>query len=135
MLRSAKAQKPQADTVRNNSADKRSNASEKSARGRAGCDSGANVGAGALEDVLQGFFDFGHIFRSGAVGDVQVDVGQSEASAPFYPVYPWTLTRGEMTRPAAGEPDPTAQPAEAPAPAEVAAPAPVPTDPTSDQPE
>jgi outer membrane protein len=59
------------------------------------------------------------------------DVAQTDPSAAFYPVYPWTLTPGELKKPAAGEPDP-AQPG---SPGQPDASPPPPQDPTAQPPQ
>lgn len=50
----------------------------------------------------------GTTLKRNRINFVVPDVAQTDPSAAFYPVYPWTLTKGEMTKPAPSEPDPTA---------------------------
>jgi outer membrane protein TolC len=77
----------------------------------------------------------GTTLKRNRIAFVVPDVAQTDASAPFYPVYPWSLTKGEMTRPGAGEPDPAAAPAPEPPPAVEPVEPPPPADPTGSQPQ
>ncbi len=100
--------------------------------------------AQAEQDEIQALVDYnnalsrvsaatGTTLKRNRINFIVPDVAQTDPTAAFYPVYPWTLTKGEMTKPQPGEPDPAV--AGEPAPVEPAPAAPPAAEPTGDQPQ